>query len=173
MDKERIEELEAMNAPTPRTLNRNDLRRFMQRVTTDADVCDHDLNGNPITNYDVLYMGAYGACLVRLINAVHAEASASRAERADAMFVWRRFIDDSGQTGINCAVFRNESGHQSSELIRQADAIADFCWPDSRHYTFVKASAVKSANPGYCFIMAGWKRCGMTKSGLLVLERMP
>src|SRR6185437_9114271 len=31
-----------------------------------------------------------------------------RTERADALFVWRRFIDDSGQGGINCAVFRNE-----------------------------------------------------------------
>lgn len=34
-----------------------------------------------------------------------------RTERADAMFVWRKFIDDSGQQGINCAVFRNESPH--------------------------------------------------------------
>ena len=30
-----------------------------------------------------------------------------RTERADALFVWRRFIDDSGQDGINCAVFRD------------------------------------------------------------------
>lgn len=57
-----------------------------------------------------------------------------RTERADALFVWRRFIDDSGQTGVNCSIFRNESKHQSSELVRQADAIADFCWPDRRHY---------------------------------------
>ena len=91
-----------------------------------------------------------------------------RTENADAMFVWRRFIDDSGQKGINCAVFRNESPHKSSELIRQADAIADAAWPDCRHYTFVKASAIASTNPGYCFLMAGWRKCGMTKGGLIV-----
>lgn len=91
---------------------------------------------------------------------------------ADALFVWRKFIDDSGQQGINCAVFRNEGSLLSSELIRQADAIADHVWPRERHYTFVRAEAVRSANPGYCFIRAGWKRCGHTKSGLLVLERV-
>jgi len=90
---------------------------------------------------------------------------------ADAMFVWRKFIDPSGQVGISCAVFRNESQHQSSELIRQADAIADHCWPGERHYTYVNAKAVRSANPGYCFLKAGWQRCGMTKNGLLILER--
>lgn len=94
-----------------------------------------------------------------------------RTERGDAMFVWRRFIDDSGQTGINCAVFRNESRHLSSELIRQADAIADFCWPDRRHYTFVNPEKIRSSNPGFCFLEAGWKRCGRTKGGLLIMER--
>lgn len=94
-----------------------------------------------------------------------------RTDAGDAMFAWRKFIDDSGQTGINCAVFRNESSIRSSDLIRQADAIADCVWPSSRHYTFVKAEAVASKNPGFCFLAAGWKRCGKTKSGLLVLER--
>lgn len=96
-----------------------------------------------------------------------------RTERADAMFVWRKFIDDSGQSGICCAVFRNESPIQSSELIRQADAIADALWPDSRHYTFVDSQKVRSRNPGFSFICAGWRRCGRTKSGLIVLERLP
>lgn len=94
-----------------------------------------------------------------------------RTGDADAMFVWRKFIDDSGQTGINCAVFRNESRHRSSELIRQADAIADHCWPRERHYTYVDPQAVRSTNPGYCFMAAGWSRCGVTKSGKLILER--
>jgi len=88
-----------------------------------------------------------------------------------ALFVWRKFIDASGQKGINCAVFRNESGILSSDLIREADAIADFCWPGERHYTYVRAEAVKSRNPGWCFICAGWKRCGRTKTGLVILER--
>lgn len=94
-----------------------------------------------------------------------------RTERADALFVWRNFIDDSGQTGINCAVFRNEGKYQSSALIQQADQIADCLWPDSRHYTYVRAEAIRSTNPGFCFIKAGWRRCGMTKGGLHILER--
>lgn len=101
-----------------------------------------------------------------------------RTEPADALFAWREFIDDCidqrtgrGQEGINCAVFRNESAHRSSELIRQADAIADVLWPGRRHYTYVDREKVASANPGFCFISAGWRRCGVTKSGLVVLER--
>jgi hypothetical protein len=88
-----------------------------------------------------------------------------------ALWVWRKFIDDSGQKGINCAVFRNESSILASDLIREADAIADFAWPGERHYTFVRPEAVKSRNPGWCFICAGWKKCGFTKSGLLILEK--
>ena len=94
-----------------------------------------------------------------------------RTDDADAMFVWRKFIDDGGQEGVSCAVFRNESRHRSSELIRQADAIADHCWPDQRHYTFVDQTAVRSANPGFCFIAAGWRKCGRTKRGLIILEK--
>ena len=42
-------------------------------------------------------------------------------QEATALFVWRKFIDKSGQQGINCAVFRNESGCLSSELIIEAE----------------------------------------------------
>jgi hypothetical protein len=102
-----------------------------------------------------------------------------RTERADAAFVWRKFVDDcidertgEKQQGVNCAVFRNEGEHLSSRLIRQADAIADETWTDRRHYTYVSREKVASRNPGYCFLMAGWRRCGMTKGGLIVMERV-
>lgn len=101
-----------------------------------------------------------------------------RTEPGDAVFVWRDFIDDcidartgQPQDGINCAVFRNESAHLSSSLIRAADAIADVLWPHRRHYTYVDIEKVASRNPGFCFICAGWRRCGFTKSGKLILER--
>lgn len=95
-----------------------------------------------------------------------------RTEHADALFVWRKFVDDSGQQGVNCAVFRNEGAHRSSCLVRQADSIADCLWPDSRHYTYVDPKAITSTNPGFCFIAAGWRRCGRSKGGLIVLERL-
>lgn len=87
-----------------------------------------------------------------------------------ALFVWRRFIDASGQQGVNCAVFRNESAILSSVLIREAMDIAWRRWPGERLYTYVNASRVKSSNPGYCFKRAGWVSCGRTKGGLIVLE---
>jgi len=94
-----------------------------------------------------------------------------RTAEGDALFVWRKFQDASGQTGINCAIFRNESAHQSSDLIRQADQIADCIWPGERHYTYVDSSRIRSTNPGFCFLVAGWRRCGRTKGGLIVLEK--
>jgi len=88
-----------------------------------------------------------------------------------AVFAWRKFIDDSGQVGVNCSIFRNESEHQSSDMIREAMEFAFDKWPDERRlYTFVNPKKVKSRNPGYCFLCAGWRKCGTTKSGLIVLE---
>jgi len=102
-----------------------------------------------------------------------------RTKEADAVFVWRKFIDDcidlrtgEKQSGVNCAVFRNESTILSSELIRQADEIADAVWPNCRHYTYVNCEKIASRNPGFCFMAAGWKKCGTTKSGLIVLEKI-
>lgn len=96
-----------------------------------------------------------------------------RTGRGDAVFVWRDYIDDTipPQVGIECSLFRNEGAITSSELVRQADAVADFCWPGQRHYTKVNPAAIRSTNPGYCFIAAGWRRCGMTQNGKLILER--
>src|SRR6185312_1638305 len=95
-----------------------------------------------------------------------------RTDAGDAAFVWRAAAYRAdGQEGIECALFRNEGPALSSLLIRQADAIADFCWLGRRHYTFVDPRAVRSANPGCCFLAAGWRRAGHTQGGLLVLER--
>ena len=95
-----------------------------------------------------------------------------RTWQADAMFVWRKYINDSGEDGINCAVFRNESNTKSSTLIQEADAIAFAVWPNQRHYTYVNAKKIKSTNPGYCFKRAGWRQCGITKiNKLLILEK--
>lgn len=109
-----------------------------------------------------------------------------RTARGDACFVWRKFIDGcidhrtgKPQDGINCAVFRTEGPYRSSNLICQADDIADALWPNRRHYTYVDPKEVRSGLPGNCFLMAGWRyvrkgrKRARTKSGLLILERLP
>lgn len=62
-----------------------------------------------------------------------------RTYDGDALFVWRRFIDDSRQRGVNCAVFRNESQIRSSVLIRQADAILGIVGHDVEQFVDVVA----------------------------------
>lgn len=93
----------------------------------------------------------------------------------DALFVWsiERWRRD-GQEGVNCSVFRNESNVLSSELILEAEQLAWRRWPGERLFTFVDPKKISSSNPGYCFKVAGWNECGITKTKkLVILEKMP
>lgn len=96
-----------------------------------------------------------------------------------ALFAWRKFLNADGQQGVNCAIFRNAGAGQSSWLIQEADKVADRLWPGERHYTYVDPRKTarrrsKRAQPGECFIRAGWRICGETKwNKLVILERLP
>jgi hypothetical protein len=90
---------------------------------------------------------------------------------ASALFIWRKFISDDNQEGVNCAAFRNEGAELSSKLILEAERFARDRWPNERLYTYVNPRKVRSINPGCCFLKAGWKKCGTTKRGLIVLEK--
>ena len=95
---------------------------------------------------------------------------------ADALFVWSKelFFGDKTQSGVNCAVFRNEGTLLSSMLVEEACELAWARWPGQRLFTYVWDAKVKSANPGYCFKKAGWRTCGRNKDGrLTILERLP
>jgi len=92
-----------------------------------------------------------------------------------ALFVWskQQFSDD-GQVGVNCAVFRNEGPQLSSTLLLQAEQFAWKRWPGERLYTYVNPKKIKpNTNPGYCFKCAGWKACGFSGKGYLILEKHP
>jgi hypothetical protein len=89
---------------------------------------------------------------------------------ARALFVWRKFYSMNNQQGVNCAVFRNEGAGLASDLIKSACQIAWGRWPDERLYTYVNPERVRSSNPGFCFLMAGWRRCGVTQKGLYIFE---
>ncbi|AKR54347.1 hypothetical protein XM25_00715 [Devosia sp. H5989] len=91
-----------------------------------------------------------------------------------ALFVWRKFRSADGQDGVNCAIFRNEGTGLASALLLEAMLLAWQRWPGARFFTYVKASAVRSVNPGYCFKMMGWKHIGQTKIRKLeILEFQP
>lgn len=100
-----------------------------------------------------------------------------------ALFVWKKFVDPSGQQGINCSIFRNEGPARSSDLIKAAMVLAWQRWPGERLYTYVDPKEVKSGLPGYCFFCARWKLLTekvdgkkvpvMTKSGKLILYKNP
>jgi hypothetical protein len=86
-----------------------------------------------------------------------------------ALFVWRKFKPMDNQSGVNCAIFRNESDTLSSELILEAERYAWERWPGERLYTYVDAYKIKSTNPGYCFKCSGWQVCGITKKRKLII----
>lgn len=97
-----------------------------------------------------------------------------------ALFVWRKFRSADDQEGINCAVFSNRGPDLSSDLIRQADVLADIRWPGERHYTYVNSRKTtarrgKTSPVGACFVHAGWTLLPeVTKSRKLhILAREP
>lgn len=101
--------------------------------------------------------------------------------RGPCLFAWRKFIDDAvnvvdgrRQDGVNNCIFRREGGRvRASELIRQANLVAWARWPGERLYTYIDPDEVLSTNPGYCYLMAGYRPCGWTKNGKRILEYIP
>lgn len=102
---------------------------------------------------------------------------------ADALWVstFQSFVKH-GFVGVwECSLFRNESDHLSSELIREAMAATRWKWkhvPERGFLTSVDASKVRrKRDPGRCFIRAGFERAGESRSGKLWLlcppERIP
>ncbi len=92
-------------------------------------------------------------------------ASRGRTGETDARpaYVWRNMM------------FRNLGPDLASDLIRQATWITRKVWsvkygetPTEPLRTEVDPRKVKSRNPGYCYLMAGWKRGGKTRDGKLI-----
>jgi hypothetical protein len=78
-----------------------------------------------------------------------------------------------GQSGVCCSIFRREGGPRASVLVTEAMAVAWKRWPGERLYTYVNPKKVRSSNPGCCFKKCGWRVCGRTKGGLVILEVKP
>ena len=98
---------------------------------------------------------AVWACVLQKTPAARGSGgSRGRTGKADrkTRWIWRNML------------FRNLGPARSSDLIKAATEQTYRHWierygalPDVRLRTEVKVSAVKSANPGYCYKCAGWK----------------
>ena len=90
-----------------------------------------------------------------------------------AILAFRKFISEDRQSGVNLSIFRNEGEVLSSTLLLDGMGVAWQHWPRERLYTYINPRRILSPNPGYCFLVAGWQRCGYTTKGLHVLEVFP
>lgn len=89
-----------------------------------------------------------------------------KTEEADAVWVTWSGIRDDGIDAWECTIFRNESTHLSSVLIREAVELTLREWgqpPPDGIITYVDQTKVRSANPGFCFLKAGWRKSGRSK----------
>lgn len=106
-----------------------------------------------------------GRCLVLL------------SEDRSALWVtsWPKYVRHSWPGAWINTLFRNEGSDTSSWMIRLAVAHTRAFFgepPEIGMITFVDPGKVKSTNPGYCYLVAGFIHEGWTAKGLRVL-RMP
>lgn len=97
-----------------------------------------------------------------------------RTAAGDAVWVTWLGIRDDGLQAWECTMFRNESPHLSSDMIRAAITATISEWgqpPSDGIITYVDQSKVRSSNPGFCFLSAGFRRIGRSKRrGLVLLQ---
>lgn len=98
-----------------------------------------------------------------------------------AVFGWWRPHPSSGIVAMNkldgwtCTIFRNTGPELSSALILEAERMLlerHDCGPDGL-LTYVWDRKVASANPGYCFKVAGWRSIGRSADGRKTLLQKP
>ncbi len=97
-----------------------------------------------------------------------------------ALCAWRREKHRAdGQIGVECAIYRRETGGLASVMLRSAMALAWSRFGGERLFTFVDPRKVEPTmvrgHPvwGFCFYKAGWSFCGLTAKGLHILECLP
>lgn len=95
-----------------------------------------------------------------------------RTSLGDAVWVTWDGIRDDGKIGYECTLFRNESKHLSSDLIKWAihATIKEWGYSKKEFLTYVNPEKIHSDNAGYCFRKAGFHPVGKSKRGLLLLR---
>ena len=88
---------------------------------------------------------------------------------------WAGITRADNLSGHFCFIFRNEGYRpiRSSELIKEAVGRTIDRWGEADFWTYIGAEHVESANPGYCFLVAGFEHDGwVTSSKLGRLRRL-
>ena len=109
-----------------------------------------------------------GRCLVLL--------AADRTAVWATSWPYAQYVQHAWPGAWICSIFRNEGPRLSSEMILHAVAHTRAWQPDAPvlgMVTFVNARKVRSANPGYCYLKAGFRKVGRTKGGLLAFQMLP
>ena len=105
-----------------------------------------------------------------------------RTEACDAFWVtsypFAKYVLHQWAGAWVCSAFRNENPKNlSSQLVRKAVAATRVAWPTPElgMITFVDRNKTRpKKDPGYCYLMAGFKRVGKTKAqGLVALQLLP
>lgn len=95
-----------------------------------------------------------------------------RTATGNAVWVTWSGIRDDGLLAWECTIFRNESTYLSSDMIRIAVAATIDEWgqpPPDGIITYVDQLKVRSSNPGYYFLSAGFHKLGFSKRRKLLL----
>jgi hypothetical protein len=56
--------------------------------------------------------------------------------------------------------------------VKEIELLAEYCKGFGLNIGCGSADRIISRNPGYCFKRAGWRACGKTQKGLIILERL-
>jgi len=78
-------------------------------------------------------------------------------------------MDNAGDV-YECTIFHRDGGWLASEMILAAMQFTEEIWgvPPDGWITYVGKDKVKSSNPGYCFLKAGFVKDGTNKKGNLL-----
>jgi hypothetical protein len=82
-----------------------------------------------------------------------------------AAWAWLRPLSPmDGRDSWRCTLFRREAGPLASDLVLDAERALSAIGvePTLEVLTYVRPDKVRSPNPGYCFLIAGWRRDGLS-----------
>lgn len=93
----------------------------------------------------------------------HRKYDAAKATDQKARYVWRNMLFRNLGAGLSSDLIREATERTYTEWIKRYGAL-----PEERLRTEVDVRAIRSSNPGYCYLKAGYVR-GVVKRGKLFL----